>query len=79
MAEFWQIAFPAPGTSEDNALAAEAAGWDGLFFADTQCLSGDIYSAMCLAARATEHLQLGSGVTNPVTRHPAVTASASDG
>lgn len=76
MTEFWQLTFPVPGRSEAVAKAAEAAGWDGLAFADTQCLSGDIYSAMCLAAKATERLRVGSAVTNPVTRHAAVTASA---
>ena len=76
MAEFWQLTFPVPGQSETSAKRAEANGWDGLYFADTQCLSGDIYSAMCLAAKATTTLQVGTAVTNPVTRHPAVTASA---
>ena len=76
MAEFWQLKFPIPGQSETVARAAEEAGFDGLYFADTQCLSGDIYSAMCLAARATTRLKVGTAVTNPVTRHPAVTASA---
>lgn len=76
MAEFWQITFPMPGQSENTARQVETAGWDGLFFADTQCLSGDIYSAMCLAAKATTTLKVGTAVTNPVTRHPAVTASA---
>jgi 5,10-methylenetetrahydromethanopterin reductase len=76
MTEFWQIAFPVPGQSELAALAAEELGWDGLFFADTQCLAGDIYSAMCLAAKAAPSLKVGTAVTNPVTRHPAVTASA---
>ena len=76
MAEFWQITFPVPGQSEDMARRVEQAGWDGLYFADTQCLSGDIYSAMCLAAKATTRLKVGTAVTNPVTRHPAVTASA---
>ena len=76
MAEFWQLTFPMPGNSENAAQRAEQGGWDGLYFADTQCLSGDIYSAMCLAAKATTRLQVGTAVTNPVTRHPAVTASA---
>lgn len=76
MTEFWQITFPMPGNSERAARAAEDHGWDGLYFADTQCLSGDIYSAMCLAARATSRLKVGTAVTNPVTRLPAVTASA---
>ena len=76
MAEFWQITFPMPGQNEDMARRVEQAGWDGLYFADTQCLAGDIYSAMCLAAKATTRLKVGTAVTNPVTRHPAVTASA---
>jgi len=76
MLEFWQLSFPQPGQSENQAKRAEQLGWDGLYFADTQCLSGDIYSAMCLAARGTKDLKVGTAVTNPVTRHPAVTASA---
>lgn len=76
MTEFWYTTFPVPGQSESTARRLEDAGWDGVFFPDTQCLSGDIYSAMCLAAKATTQLQVGTAVTNPVTRHPAVTASA---
>ena len=76
MAEFWYLTFPAPGTPATSARNAEQAGWDGLFFPDTQNLSGDVYSALALAASATERILLGPGVTNPVTRHPSVTASA---
>jgi len=76
MAEFWLVSFPAPGTTAATAQAAEEAGWDGLLFPDTQNLSGDVYSGLALAAAATENIGLGPGVTNPITRHPAVTASA---
>ena len=76
MAEFWQIRFPRPGTTAATARATEEAGWDGLLFPDTQNLSGDVYSGLALAAAATERIGLGTGVTNPITRHPAVTASA---
>ena len=76
MAEFWRVSFPVPGQNEQTAQRAEHDGWDGLFFPDTQCLAGDIYSAMCLAAKATTRLKVGTAVTNPVTRHPSVTASA---
>lgn len=76
MAEFWYVTFPSPGTTARSALAAEEAGWDGVFFPDTQNLSGDVYSGLALAAAATNRIRLGPGVTNPVTRHPAVTASA---
>jgi 5,10-methylenetetrahydromethanopterin reductase len=54
----------------------EADGFTGLAVVDSQNLSGDPYVALALAARATSRLQLATGVTNPYTRHPAVTASA---
>lgn len=76
MAEFWYLTFPTPGTAASVARSVEDAGWDGLFFPDTQNLSGDVYSALALAAAATDRILLGPGVTNPVTRHPSVTASA---
>ncbi len=70
------LTFPTPGLQEGMAQFAEAVGWDGLVFADTQNLAGEVYSSLALAATATNTLQLGTGVTNPVTRHPAVTAAA---
>ena len=76
MAQFWFVTFPTPGSTASTARNLEDAGWDGVFFPDTQCLSGDVYSALALAASATSHLLLGPGVTNPVTRHPSVTAAA---
>jgi 5,10-methylenetetrahydromethanopterin reductase len=57
-------------------VAAERAGFDGIAIVDSQNLSGDPYVALALAAHATERIKLATGVTNPVTRHPAVTASA---
>jgi 5,10-methylenetetrahydromethanopterin reductase len=54
----------------------EAAGWDGMLVVDSQNLSGDPYVALALAATATTRLGLGTGVTNSVTRHAAVTATA---
>jgi 5,10-methylenetetrahydromethanopterin reductase len=35
-----------------------------------------VWIELALATAATERIRLGPGVTNPVTRHPAVTASA---
>jgi 5,10-methylenetetrahydromethanopterin reductase len=58
------------------ARAAEEAGWHGIGFLDNQNLCGDIYVSMALAASVTERIQLSTDVTNPVTRHPAVTAGA---
>lgn len=70
------LTFPTPGMAGITAQFAEGAGWDGLVFADTQNLAADVYGSLCIAATATSTLGLGTGVTNPVTRHPAVTATA---
>jgi 5,10-methylenetetrahydromethanopterin reductase len=44
--------------------------------ADSQNLNADAWIVLGLIAAATERISLGPGVTNPATRHPAVTASA---
>ena len=54
----------------------EAAGLTGMVVWDAQSSDGDCYVSLAAAAMATTSLKLGTGVTNPVTRHPAVTASA---
>ena len=36
--------------------------------------SPTLYIALAMASTGTEKLKLGTGVTNPFTRHPAVTA-----
>ena len=58
------------------AAAGEEAGFAALWLADSQLLLKDAYIALALAAGRTERLRLGPGVTNPVTRHPTVTANA---
>jgi 5,10-methylenetetrahydromethanopterin reductase len=59
-----------------HAAAVEEDGWDGLLLTDTQNLSMDVFGSLYLAASATSRLKLGTAVTNLVTRHPAVVASA---
>jgi 5,10-methylenetetrahydromethanopterin reductase len=54
----------------------EAWGFDGLFVADSQNLNADVWLEVGLAGAATGRIAVGPGVTNLVTRHPAVTASA---
>lgn len=76
MTEVWTLGVGLPGLAARQASRVEAAGWDGLAVVDSQNLSGDVYVALGLAAHATERLHLATGVTNPYTRHPAVTASA---
>jgi 5,10-methylenetetrahydromethanopterin reductase len=58
---------------------AEGFGFNSLVFADTQCLTPEVWSQLMLAATATERIEIGTGVTNPVSRDPAVTASAALG
>ena len=65
-----------PGMAARQAERAEAAGFDGIAMVDSQNLAGDPYVALVVAAKATTTLRLATGVTNPVTRHPAVTAAA---
>lgn len=74
--EIWMITFPIPGAFAQMARMVEESGFDGIGIVDTQNLAADPYSELCLAAHATKHLKLRTAVTNPVTRHPAVTASA---
>jgi len=74
--EFWTSSRSLPGAATATAKRIEDEGWNGLTFTDSQNLSGDPYVALTCAALATTRLGLGTGVTNPWTRHPAVTASA---
>jgi 5,10-methylenetetrahydromethanopterin reductase len=76
MMEFWCLAATSVTSAAEQAVAAESAGWDGMLVPDTQSLMGDAYVTLTAAAVATKNLKLGTGVTNPFTRHPAVTASA---
>lgn len=59
---------------------AEELGFDPLLFSDTVSLSHfhvrDPFVVMALAAGATQRVGLGTGVTTPFTRHPAVVANA---
>jgi 5,10-methylenetetrahydromethanopterin reductase len=74
--EFWTSGAGVPRANARQAVRAEDAGFDGIVYVDSQNLSGDCYIALALAANATSRIKLGTGVTNPVTRHPATTASA---
>lgn len=74
--QFWTLTNSSPTRAANAARRAEAAGWDGIMVVDSQNLSGDSYVALTAMALATSHIGIGTGVTNPVTRHPAVTASA---
>lgn len=69
------------GVSSARSIAAateraESAGWHGLAVVDSQNLAGDAWVALSIAAAHSDRLLLATGVTNPVTRHPAVAAAA---
>jgi 5,10-methylenetetrahydromethanopterin reductase len=65
-----------PGKAVEMARRAEADGFDGISMGDTVTLAADPYVGLTAAAFAAPTLKLMVGVTNPITRHPALTAAA---
>jgi 5,10-methylenetetrahydromethanopterin reductase len=61
------------------ARLTEELGFELIGYGDTQNLIPDCYVVMTAMALATRRLRIGQTVSNPVTRHPAVTASAMSG
>ena len=55
---------------------AESAGFDIIGIADSQSLYREVYVCSTLCALNTERIRFGPRVINPLTRHPAVAASA---
>src|SRR5262245_18474108 len=55
---------------------AEDQGFDWIGVADSQSVFRELYVALTLAALGTSRARLGPLVTNPLTRHLVVTASA---
>jgi 5,10-methylenetetrahydromethanopterin reductase len=54
----------------------EVEGVGELWLIDSQLAMKDVYAGLLLAAQRTSRMLLGTGVTNPLTRHPTVTAAA---
>lgn len=57
-------------------VQGEDAGFDLVGMGDSQSLFPDVYSLLTLAAEHTTRMMVGTTVTNPVTRHPTVSAGA---
>lgn len=55
---------------------AEELGYAAVWLGDSQLIWREMWALLGAAALATERIQLGAGVTNAVTRHASVTASA---
>jgi 5,10-methylenetetrahydromethanopterin reductase len=56
--------------------ALEAEGVGRVWVIDSQLAMKDVYAGLLVAALNTKWLDLGTGVTNAVTRHPTITANA---
>ena len=68
-----------PNNLEDVARGAHLAedlGFDYVGIADSQSLARELYVTLGVVAASTQRVMLGPTVSNPLTRHPAVAASA---
>lgn len=54
----------------------EAQGYDHLWLTESSLHARDPYQLLATCAKSTTTLRLGTAVTNPVSRHPALTAVA---
>src|SRR5437763_11212502 len=69
------MSFDSPELVE-SAQAAERAGYRRAWLNDAHTLWQDVYVHMTRVLDATQRISVGSGVTNLVTRHFSVAASA---
>jgi 5,10-methylenetetrahydromethanopterin reductase len=65
----------APRRLAELAARAEALGYDGFWLADERFFR-DVYAVLAMCALATRQIRIGTCVTDPYTRHPALTAMA---
>ena len=54
---------------------ADEMGFGGVWVADSQSVFRDAFMALTLFADRTRHMELATGVSNVITRHPAVLAN----
>jgi 5,10-methylenetetrahydromethanopterin reductase len=54
----------------------ESLGYSNLWCTDSSLHARNVYAYLTLAAMSSTSLHIGTAVTNPLTRHPAITASA---
>jgi 5,10-methylenetetrahydromethanopterin reductase len=65
-----------PATFATMVGEIEQLGFDHLWLTDSSLHARNCYAYLALAAAHSHQLALGTAVTNPLTRHPAITASA---
>ena len=63
-------------TLGERAKRAEATGFSRIGIGDSQSVLHEVYVCLTAVALSTSTVRLGPTVSNPVTRHPAVTAAA---
>jgi 5,10-methylenetetrahydromethanopterin reductase len=66
----------APGVFCGMVEEIESLGFDHLWLTDSSLHARNCYAYLTLAATRSSRLQIGTAVTNPATRHPAITAAA---
>lgn len=60
----------------DMVAEVDALGFDHLWLTDSSLHARNSYAYLTLAATRSARLKLGTAVTNPLTRHPAITAAS---
>lgn len=65
-----------PARYQHEVATADEVGFDLVCGGDSQSVYREVYVSLTVAALRTTTARLGPMVTNPITRHPAVTASA---
>jgi 5,10-methylenetetrahydromethanopterin reductase len=65
-----------PAEFEAMVAEIESLGYDNFWLTDSSLHSRYCWAYLTLAARQTTRMSIGTAVTNPVTRHPAITAVA---
>src|ERR1043166_2136923 len=79
MAAWFRVGFFQSGPIQEVvrlAQLAESLGFDGVWLNDAQCRWRDVHVSLAAVGVSTSRILLGPSVTNAVTRHLTVTASA---
>ena len=66
----------APGDIIASAKLADDLGYSTLWVSNSHLLFHEVYTLLGALAVSTKRVRLGTAVTNPLTRHPTVTAAA---
>ena len=72
----WPVSGNDIGAVGRLAQDAERGGFESVYVGDSQMIWNDVWVVLTACALNTKRVRLGPGVTNTVTRHPAVTANA---